>query len=184
MNRNEILAKIKKAKELDDKRRTDIRYLRAMAFFVKKGFLRANADFTKYYLPKVRVQDAIWAGQMVEPRILEVLPAAVARLPRAFIFEGQKNNELREVAEALANKQEIGKDFFNIPYRKIRTWMFLQLKDQRTKTEQNKKMMKTFRFIPAVVEKLSQLKEATGNSETEIIEQLVLGADRYKGKKS
>lgn len=177
MDRKTIIEKIKKAAEKDARKRKDLRYKRAMAFLTKKGLLKANMDFEKYYVAKLQIADLIWAGKNVEPRILEVLPAAAVRLPKAFKFRtaDQDENELRVVMNELAHGAEVGHDFLKTPYAKIKVWMNLRLTDQRTKPQQEKKITKTFRLTPTVVKKLEMLRLKFGFvSETAVLEKLVL----------
>lgn len=173
MSNKKLIEKIKKAAHADEARRRDPRYRTTMAFLIKKGFLKANANFQKAYLPKLRVKDAIWAGQNVEPRILEVLPAAMARLPRAFIFDDKRIAVLDQVVKALRAREVHGPDFHGIAYGKLRVWMGLALPDRRTKTDLERKLMRTFRLSPKTVEKIGLMKMQSGKSETEIIEGLI-----------
>lgn len=174
MNNKNLIDQIKKAALQDDKKRKDIRYKIAMAFLVKKGFLKTNIDFAKHYQARVRIKDMIWAGQNVEPRILEVLPAAILRLPKAFIFEDiKKILNLDQVLNDLREHKEEGHDFLNMPYKKIKVWMNIALNDRRTKTDDNKKVMKTFRLSPQAIVDIDLLKKRNGLSEAAMIEKLI-----------
>lgn len=173
MKNKELLAKIKKAAEKDKAKRRDVRYLRAMAFLVKKGFLRANQNFEKWYLGRLIITDAIWAGENLEPRILEVLPAAVLRLPKEFILNDKTPKELLNAIDALKNNKENGPRFYGIEYKKYKVWLDLPLKDKRTKPVVEKKIMKSFRLTPAAIEKLKLRQKETGLSGAEIIESLL-----------
>ena len=105
-----------------------------MTFLVKKSFLKSNEKFTQKYQARMNLTDMIWAGQNVEPRILEVLPSAAARLPKSFIFDSQPEIlQLQKIVNQLNQNCDHGDDFFNIPYQKIKQWMNLPLNDQRTK---------------------------------------------------
>ncbi|OFZ30437.1 MAG: hypothetical protein A2622_08515 [Bdellovibrionales bacterium RIFCSPHIGHO2_01_FULL_40_29] len=174
MNNKNLIEQIKKAALLDDKKRKDIRYKKAMAFLVKKGFLKTNINFEPYFQARVWVKDLIWAGQNVEPRILEVLPAAVLRLPKAFNHDNTKEELLlKQVLIDLREEKENGSDFLNMPYKKIKVWMNISLNDRRTKTLDNKKLMKTFRLTPQTIRKIELLKKKSGLSDAAIIEGLV-----------
>ncbi len=174
MNNKTLVEQIKKAALNDTENRKDIRYKKAMAFLVKKGFLKTNINFENYYYAKIRIKDLIWAGLNVEPRILEVLPAAAARLPRAFIFDASKNSQsLQKVVFDLKENKKTGSDFLKIPYEKIKVWMNLTLNDGRTKTTDNKKIMRTFRLNPQTVRKMELLKKKNGITESAVIERLI-----------
>ena len=170
----QMLNQIKKAAAKDAKNRKDLRYKKAMAFLIKKGFLKANADFNNYYQARMKIKDFIWAGQKVEPRILEVLPAAVARLPKAFIHDKTNDvQKLEEVVKYLIENKDYNKLFFNMPYEKIKVWMNIPLNDKRTQVSTTKKIMKSFRLTPLTIQRILHLKNKTGLSESALIEKLV-----------
>jgi hypothetical protein len=77
MNKQEILARAKKSAALNERNRKDQRYIKVMGFLVAKGFLYTNRPTPLLPNARIDVEDAIWAGQKVEPRILEVLPAGL-----------------------------------------------------------------------------------------------------------
>ena len=174
MDQNKMIKKIKKAALLDQQNREDVRYKRAMAFLTKKGFLKTNMIFADYYFARLRVKDFIWAGKNVEPRILEVLPAAVARLPRAFIMDtGMETLALQKTVQDLNLKKEIGHDFLNMPYNKVKVWMDIPLNDKRTKIFSEKKKLVTFRLSHEVISKIKVLASNARLSEADLIESLV-----------
>lgn len=174
MNNKKLIEQIKKAAIKDAKNRKDKRYKKAMAFLVKKGFLKTNMNFENYYQAKIKIKELIWAGQNVEPRILEVLPAAAARLPKAFIFDTTKDTQrLQKVVLDLKENKETGTDFLKTPYEKLKVWMNLPLNDGRTKITENKKIMRSFRLKPETIHKMELLKKKNGMSEAALIENLV-----------
>lgn len=176
MEKKQLLEQIKKVAQKDEQNRKDIKYKRAMAFLTRKGFLKTNIDFNKYYQAKINVTDLLWAGKNVEPRILEVLPAAIARLPKAIIHIGKHKEgyALNLVVEDLKFNKKTGHDFLNIPYNKIRIWMDLQLNDHRTKAISQKKILKTFRLSPQTIQKLEELKAKNRiKTDASLIEYLV-----------
>lgn len=173
MNNENLVQKIKRAAERDRAKRKDPRFQRVMAFLVKKGFLKTNMNFSLDYVGKIRVKDALWAGKNLEPRILEVLPAAMARLPRAFTDLNDAPAGILQIVEALRNQEAKGPNFAAIPYAKIKVWMDLALLDGRTKPSSQKRITKTFRFSQRTIDKIASMKLQTGSSETEIIENLI-----------
>jgi hypothetical protein len=174
MNNNEILKKAKALAKVFEKRRKDQRYKKTMGFLVAKGFLYTNQDITMIPNARIKIDDAIWAGRNVEPRILEVLPAAVMRLTKHFDYKPEKHIDLKVAIEKIKNGES--GHFFGIGLEKIKPWLNINLSDGRTKKTVNKKVMKTFRLLPETVEKLKRLKVKSGQSEAEIIEKLVAGA--------
>jgi hypothetical protein len=169
----DYLKEFKKAAKRDQDLRKDPRYLRTMAFLTTKGFLFANTKFP--YIPNVRLQvdDAIWAGRNLEPRILEVLPAAVLRLPKHFDFDPIRHHELACTLKDLREKRKDGRKFEGVPFKKLKVWIDFELKDGRIKTQKEKRLLKTFRLKPETIEKLEKLGLQTSKNITAVIEDLV-----------
>lgn len=173
MKNTKLIQSIQKSALIDEKNRTDLRYLKTMAFLTHKGFLKSDLDFEKNYFTKIKYADAVWSGKNVEPRILEVLPAAIARLPKSFIF---RNNEFLNLTLLISElKKSIQSDilFHDIPFNKLKIWMNLKLTDQRTKTIKNKKITKTFRLNTESIAKLKSESLKRHITETEIVENLL-----------
>lgn len=167
-----ILDNIKKAAERDKRKRRDPRYLRAMAFLTKKGALKANRDFTKWYRGKLNVKDALWAGKHLEPRILEVLPAIALRLPKEVLLTDAPVTLLKAIA-ALKNTDQEGPDFLGVPFKKYKVWINLALNDGRTKPVKDQKQMRSFRLSPESIKKLEKRMKKTGLSGAGVIEALL-----------
>src|SRR5258707_34054 len=130
MNKQEILRKITLAAKRDVRRRRDTRYRLVMGFLTAKGFLRTNQALP--LLPNIRIplEDAIWAGKYVEPRILEVLPAAIIRLPNHFQIEREKHKDLLGVVDRIKAGEKDGPNLWDIPFEKFRPWVDLPLRDK------------------------------------------------------
>ena len=175
MNQKKLIRDIKKSAAQDRKNRNDIRYKNAVAFLTKKGFLKTNQHFAQVRLGRLKLSDFIWAGKKVEPRILEVLPAAVARLPRAFIIDNDEDTiALLKTVYDLKSNSEVGSDFLNIPYNKLKVWMNIILNDKRTKVFDEKKKLVTFRLSSAAILKIKEIATKENQSEANVIESLLL----------
>ncbi len=177
MKKEEIVAKIKKAAQKDKKRRRDPRYRNTMAFLVNKGFLRANQKFPMGGNVRIAIEDAIWAGQNIEPRILEVLPAAVIRLNKHFVLGKNRTKEMINLEETINDLRELkeqGRDFLGIRYDKIKIWVNFKLKDGRIKTQVDKKIARNYRLRPKTIEILKNKALASKISDTEYLENLIL----------
>jgi hypothetical protein len=170
MKNQDLIKKIKQAAIRDQKKRRDPRYLRAMGFFTKKGFLRANQDFTPWQKGKLFVQDAIWAGLNLEPRILEVLPAAIARLPKEIVASDKIHKDLIDAVTSLNAGDEEGPTIFGIEFKTYKVWMQLTLIDRRTKPNFDKKLMRSFRLRRTAIERLKAKAKELGQSESDTIE--------------
>ena len=173
MTRDELLKRIKQKANRDARKRLDPRFRRTMGFLVAKGFLQTNFEVQKLPNQRLRIEDAIWAGRNVEPRILEVLPAAVLRLEKHFDLNEGMHKELARVVRQLRDGVEAGDEFCEIPFHKLKVWANLSLQDGRTKTPRKKKIMKTFRLSPRAVEVLELASRASGRSVTEVLEEKI-----------
>ncbi len=155
MNKN-IIDKIKQAARRDAKKRKDLRYLQTMTFLTRKGLLKTNQIFN-VHLPRLDANDAVWAGVHVEPRILEVLPAAILHFPKAFTGLKKLPKTLIEIIYLIQDDAKEGPGFHGIEFNKMKFWANIQLKDKRTKPNKEKRQTKTFRLRPELLKKLEQL---------------------------
>lgn len=178
MKQDELLRKIKQKAKQDARHRRDPRFLRVLGFLVAKGFLKTNLNVHPTPNQRVKIADAIWAGRNVEPRILEVLPAAVLRLGKHFDFECLKDRELARVVHQLRDRKETGDGFNGIPYEKIRVWADFPLKDGRVKASNEKKITKTFRLSPQAISQIKELAKKFNCSDTEALERKLAHPDR------
>jgi hypothetical protein len=162
----------------DAKNRLDSRFLNTMGFLVAKGLLGYNRPITEKPNAKLGLRDVIWAGENVEPRILEVLPAAFTRFERHFIIPEnptQGEQRLLEIRVGVIKNRTDLPDFFDIPYAKYHVWLNFPLSDRRTRPLSERKRMKTFRLRPKTIEHLSALAEKREMSETDLLEELIGG---------
>lgn len=173
MNKKVLLRKIKEKAEDDKNNRKDPRFLHIMGLLVAKGFLQTNYSIRPLPNKKVCLEDAIWAGKNVEPRILEVLPAATLRLHKHFDMDINKYPELAHVIDQLRKHQKHGDPFLGMAYDKIKIWADFPLKDRRVKTTTNKKITKTFRLKLETVLALKQFAEKWSCTETEVLERKI-----------
>ena len=176
MHKFDMLKKIDKLAQLDKKRRTDPRYLKIMGFLVAKGFLYSNKKIPLKPNEHIYLKDAVWAGRFVEPRILEVLPAAYERFNKHFSGDAATIAKFEQVIHSIRHKDNQSSEFFGIPIEKIRPWFLIRLRDKRSKSFDKRKVSKTFRFKPETVDILKNLKDRTGQAETEILENLIAAA--------
>lgn len=176
MNKKALIKGISILAQQDKKRRQDPRYLKVMGFLVAKGFLYINERIPLNPNEHVNLKDAIWAGRFVEPRILEVLPAAYERFKKHFSGDADTISKLEEIINRIKQKDDHSSEFYGISMEKIRPWFFIRLKDRRSKPLDKKKVSKTYRFKPETVDILKRLREQTGQSETEILEKLIAAA--------
>ena len=173
MNKEELIEKIIKLAQRDKQRRIDQRYLKVMGFLVAKGFLYSNKEIPLSPNEYINLKDAVWAGRFVEPRILEVLPAAYERFKKHFSGDADTIEKLEQIVDCIKRQDNHEIDFYGISIEKIKPWFFIRLRDGRSKSLDKRKVSKSFRFKPETVNILKSLKDQTGQSETEILENLI-----------
>jgi len=176
MNNVALIEKITLLAQQDKERRIDPRYLKVMGFLVAKGFLHTNKRIPLNPNEHINLKDAVWAGRFVEPRILEVLPAAYERFKKHFSGDAEAIEKLEKIIGCIKEKNHQETDFYGIPIEKIKPWFFIRLRDGRSKSLDQRKVSKTYRFKPETINILKTLKDQTGQSETEILENLIAEA--------
>lgn len=176
MNKKALIEKINMLAHQDKQRRIDPRYLKIMGFLVAKGFLHTNKRIPLNPNEHINLKDAVWAGRFVEPRILEVLPAAYERFKKHFSGDRDTIEKLEQIIDCIKQKDHREIDFFGIAIEKMTPWFFIRLRDGRSKSLDKRKVSKSFRFKPETINTLKTLKDQTGQSETEILENLVAEA--------
>ncbi len=177
MNKKALIKEINKLARLDKKRRRDPRFLKVVGFLVAKGFLHCNEKIPLYPNEHINLNDAIWSGRFVEPRILEVLPAAYARFTNHFSGDADLVQKIEHVIKGIKQPNDHTIEFYGMPLEKIKPWFFIRLKDGRSKPLDKRKVPKTYRFKPETVDTLKKMKDQTGKTETEIIEGLIAAAN-------
>jgi hypothetical protein len=104
LNKKALIKKISVLAQQDKKRRQDPRYLKIMGFLVAKGFLYTNEKIPLYPNAYINLKDALWAGRIVEPRILEVLPAAYERFKKHFSGDADTIAKFEQVIKRIRQK--------------------------------------------------------------------------------
>jgi hypothetical protein len=173
-----LIDKIKKKADIDKKNRSDLWFLDTMGFLIAKGFLNTNLDIRLQPNKRLRIEDVIWVGQYVEPRVLEVLPAAVLRLRKHFDFDPMRHSGLDRVIKQIQKRDKTGDSFFDIPFEKLKIWADLPLRDRRIKDLDDKKVVKNFRLRLNVIRQLQRLSQEWACSETEALEKVLLDRRR------
>ena len=151
----------------------DTRTQRVLGFLMAKGLL-VGEDIPLRGDVKLDIEDVLWVGAKVEPRVLEVLPAALIHFPRTFMRKAHIPNDLAEVIEAIRARKTQGPDFRGMRFRTMSKWANRGTTDKRTKPLAEIKVNKTLRLLPAALEALEFGARKAGLSETHYIEQLLL----------
>lgn len=94
---------------------------RVLGFFVAKGLL---IDPLTHPLPRVKldIRDVIQVADKVEPRVFEVLPAALIHFPESFMNLEALPAELAELVDAVRRGEERTDAYKGIHYRDMKRW--------------------------------------------------------------
>src|SRR5262245_42288362 len=106
-------------------------YTKVVGLLSGLGFLVAP-DVRPLPTSKVDLSEAIAIGKAVEPRILEVLPAAVVSFPRSFLHFDRCPEGFKELVRALKARRE-GPGYEGIAFEK-----FLEAANRPTKNRKRK----------------------------------------------
>src|SRR5579883_2301162 len=79
-----FIEKFKRQARRNEVRRKDVRFTKTIALLKAKGLLHTNLPIEPETGIRLDINDALWAGKNVEPRILEVLPAAILHFRNNF----------------------------------------------------------------------------------------------------
>jgi hypothetical protein len=152
---------------------TDWRYLKIIGFFKSKDLLFVE-NITPYPRAKLWAEEIIWVAENIEPRVWEVLPAALSNYPKAFIDSNKLPQEILQLATAIKNNIPVDIKFKWINYQNAKRWADIEIKDKRVKIARERKRAKTFRLSPKALKALSVCASKMKISETEVLERLLI----------
>lgn len=125
MNLDVIRKRAKRKIAEIERKKKDPRYEAVLGRLVKEGLLVAKNLRPNRLRPTL--EDALWVGE-IEPRVLELLPAILARRPRLFLQARPLPEDLRAVVGAL-KRGKAEQEFRGIPAAKYAAWEeFVRLK--------------------------------------------------------
>jgi hypothetical protein len=155
---------------LKDKHTEDV-----LGFLVAKGLLIAP-NITPRPLVKLDLKAVIRVGLEIEPRVIEVLPAALLHFPKSFRNTKKLPKKIREVLDHIQEDRTDGPSLAGIKYEDMRRWANTPLKDLRVVPENKRRIMKSIRLSPDTLKILKTKAREAGVSETEYIENLICSA--------
>lgn len=168
MPRNELIERARRKAARLKKLREDPRYTKTLGKLRHEGLLDVR-DVAEYR-GQVFLDDALWAAEL-EPRILELLPAILARRPKVFAFLKLPAELDLVVRELRAGRARI--PFRGIPAKRYERWM-----DLVGRTKSRPKIMRSFRLSPGEIEILERLAARRNTTQAEIIQQALSALDR------
>lgn len=145
---------------------------KVIGFLVAKGLL---VDPTIEPLPgaKLDVRDVLEVAEHIEPRVLEVFPAALLKFPRTFTKIEKLPSELREIVHAIRCGERRDTVYRGIRYADMLRWAEKRLPDRRTKPISEKRILRAFRLRPETVQSLIKSAKSANRSQAELIDALV-----------
>ena len=150
----------------------DPRTQRVLGFFMAKGLLVGHDIPHKGHV-KLDLEEVFWVGDRVEPRVFEVLPAAMVHFPKTFIGKAQAPEGLTHVIRAIQAGDAEGPDFRGMRFRAMRKWANRATRDKRTKPLSKIKRNKTLRLSPEALAALESKAAKAGISQTQFLEHLL-----------
>lgn len=123
----------------------DRRTKKVVRFFVGKGFLLGDVEKSKKQI-KLYIPDVLWVARNVEPRVLEVLPAALIHYPNSFFGKNWLPEELEKIVKKIKRGEMDHKDYRGISYLDMKRWAERPLPDHRTKPLSQIRINRTLRF--------------------------------------
>jgi hypothetical protein len=152
--------------------RKDPRYLKVVGRLVSEKLLIAT--HVRPTRARPTLGEALWAGESVELRILELLPAILIRKPRLLLLPKSLPEDLALVIREL--KRGKAKTVFRgVPPEKYAHWVD---RIGRGKTPRRLSMLRTHRFTGEDIEALQILKERWNVDETSALRRAILIASQ------
>lgn len=152
----------RESKELE-KLRLDKRYKDVIGRFIQEGLIEINSvNNIKKNSYKLFLEDVLWVGENLEPRVLELLPAVLIKKP-SLIHKTDLPEDLNEALISL-KKNNIKGAFRGILLKSCHQWIERVGRKGLLPT-----VTKTFRFKPEDIKRLNILKKEKQVSETEIL---------------
>jgi hypothetical protein len=142
---------------------------------VHAGLLETNQAVLSHPDP-IRVADALWVGQ-VEPRVLELLPAALVKAPNMFVDTAALPPDLEACVAAL-RRSVLPPDFRGMPGAKVFRWLLRVGRKNKLPSR-----LKSFRFQAHEQRVLESLSAELKLSETDVLRlALVELAERQRSR--
>lgn len=157
MTKQDFEERIRQKAAQNEANRKDVRFKKTIAFLKGKGLLHTNLPIAGGTSIRLNIEDVLWAGRNVEPRILEVLPAAILHFPKNFLNLDKLPDGFATIVKNIRANKDQGDDFEGVRYAQMKHWANMQLKDKRTKPAKFLKRTKTFRLHQTTIDKLQKI---------------------------
>ena len=117
--RQELLERAKQRAKVLETLRNDERYHHVMGRLRYENMIDAPGIQPRNF--KLRIDDILWVGENIEPRVLELLPAILIKTPR-LIYKDKIPKDLQQVKNKLLRGDTEGK-FRDIPLESCYQWI-------------------------------------------------------------
>ena len=144
-----------------------------LEFLTGKGLLIVP-DITPRPSQVISLIKALKAGRELEPRIIEVLPAALIHFPSNFEDLDRVPPELNEIINAIYSDKNEGIELEGIPFSAMKRWANEVLTDKRIVPAKEKRKMVSYRLSPEAIRTLKTRSARENISETQFIERLIM----------
>lgn len=160
-SQTELVARARRRLQAIEKRRKDPRFARVIGRLCAAGHLTVNFPVEGHKSP-IRVADALWVGE-VEPRVLELLPALIVKVPSLFEDPRDLPPDLALAVRSL-QRNEVPGAFRGIPGEDVQRWL-----TQVGRKGKAVSRLKAFRLKANELSCLEELSGALGVTETDVI---------------
>jgi len=106
---------------------------------------------------KISIADILWVGENLEPRVLEVFPAALLRFPSLFKAAKKLPHDLADLINCLKKQSSAGPLWRNIPYERLLFWTNASVADGRGVPLNQRKIVRSYRILPSSAKALAQI---------------------------
>lgn len=158
MNWKEIQKRAERKRKALERKKRDPRFRAVLGRLVHEGLLKTNTLAPTR--ARATVEDALWAGE-IEPRVLELLPAILARRPKLFLQAKALPDDLDLVVRDL-RRGRAKREFRGVPPEKYAAWQeFVRIRGPKQNA-----VTKTYRLQESDLALLETLKMKWGLNET------------------
>lgn len=162
-------------KEKENKLLEEERFVNILLFLKNKGLLLLNKELKTIRNKKINVKDILDLAR-IEPRVIEVFPAAYIRFESKFVNASAIPDELNRIIKELRQGIDGKNEFMGISQKQMLRWCNSKLRDNRSKPLKEKKVLSSFKLSPMAIKKLNELNAKSKLTKTEILETLILQA--------
>lgn len=172
MKTSDIIARAQKLSKLRSNLHESEAYRLVVGHLAAKRLLLLNGKLPRP-TRKMRVADALWVGKRIEPRVLEVLPAAILRFPSIFIDLDTMPKDLRELLQSITTGAPVADQWRGVDVKRINFWLNSPLKDGRSVPFKERRLVRSFRLSPNTIKKIEEIALSQGISHSEVVDRLV-----------